>query len=68
MNQENVKSTVIRLLESNIQENIYLAINMLSDKPDLIRQLKKQYFIDKYIKTDMDKQEFEMWADIAFKK
>lgn len=68
MNQENVKSTVIKLLESNIQENIYLAINMISDKPDLIQQLKKKYFIDKYIKTNMPQQEFEMWADIAFKK
>ena len=68
MTQEDVRNTVLKLLNSNVQENIYLAINILADKPDLIQEFKKEYFIDKYIKSNMDKQEFEMWADIAFKK
>lgn len=63
-----LKLTVINLLKSNIQENIYLAINMISNDPELIRELKKEFFLHKYIKIDMDKQEFEMWADIVFKK
>lgn len=68
MSQENIETTVLKLLNSNIQENIYLAINMITTNPQLIEKFKKQYFIDKYIKTDMDKKEFDMWADIAFKK
>ena len=68
MTQEDVRNTVLKLLKSNIQENIYLAINIISDKPDLIEEFKKEYFIDKYIKTQMNQKEFEMWADIAFKK
>jgi hypothetical protein len=68
MKKENLKLTVIKLLKSNIQDNIYLAINMISNEPELIRELKKEFFLDRYIKIDMDKKEFEMWADIAFKK
>lgn len=68
MTLENVRSTVLKLLNSNIQDNIYLAINMISDKPELIQEFRKEYFFDKYIKTDMDKKEFDMWADIVFKK
>ena len=68
MTLENVRSTVLKLLNSNIQDNIYLAINMISEKPELIQEFKKEYFLDKYIKTDMDKKEFDMWADIVFKK
>jgi hypothetical protein len=41
---------------------------MISNEPELIRELKKEFFLDRYIKIDMDKKEFEMWADIAFKK
>lgn len=68
MTQENIRTTVLKLLNSNIQENIYLAINIISDKPELIQELKEEYFYHKYIKTDMNKKEFEMWANIAFKK
>lgn len=68
MTQEDIRSTVLKLLNSDIQDNIYLAINIISNKPELIQEFKKEYFLDRYIKTDMDKKEFDMWANIVFKK
>jgi hypothetical protein len=65
--EENVKSTVIKLLESNVQDNIYLAINIISDKKEIVEELQEKYFFHKYIKNDMDTKEFVMWAKIAFK-
>jgi len=65
--EENVKSTVIKLLESNVQDNIYLAINMISDKKEIVEELKEKYFFHKYITGPMSKIEFEMWAKITFK-
>lgn len=65
--EENVKSKVVQLLESNIQDNIYLAINILTEYPILTAELKDKYFIKKYITSNMHHTEFEMWAKIAFK-
>lgn len=67
MTLENVKSKVVQLLESNIQDNIYLAINILAEYPTLTEELKEVYFIRKYITMNMPKTEFEMWAKIVFK-
>lgn len=66
--QEQIEETVRKLLNSNIQENIFLAINILSERQELILLFKEKYFLHKYITTNMSQEEFEKWADIVFKK
>lgn len=66
--QEQIEETVRKLLDSNMQENIFLAINILTEKQELLPLFKEKYFLHKYITTDMSQEEFERWADIVFKK
>lgn len=65
--QEQIEETVRKLLNSNIQENIFLAINIISERQELV-PIFKQFFIKKYVTSDMTQEEFEKWADIVFKK
>jgi len=40
---------------------------MISDKKEIVEELKEKYFFHKYITGPMSKIEFEMWAKITFK-